>query len=130
MSPDNADEIAPGEDIAFPRNGIIANTNIGRAGDSAILLSAAGTYLILFQVSVTQSAQLVLTLNGNELDYTVAGRASGTDQIVGMAIVAAAAPNSILTLRNPAANDIALTITPESGGDEAVSAHLIVLQLA
>lgn len=130
MPPDNAEEIAPGEDVSFPRNGVIANTNIGRTGDSTILLAAVGTYLVLFQVSVTQSAQLVLTLNDDELDYTVTGRAAGTSPIVGMAIVTTTAANSILTLRNPEANEIPLTITPESGGEEPVSAHLIVLQLA
>ena len=50
-------------------------------------LSAIGTYQVLFQVSVTEAGQLILTLNDAELAYTVVGRATGTSQIVGMALV-------------------------------------------
>jgi Na+-driven multidrug efflux pump len=38
--------------------------------------------------------------------------ATGTSQIVGMAIVATTAVNSVPTVRNPAGNATALTITP------------------
>ncbi len=61
--------------------------------------------------------------------YTVSGRATGTDQIVGMVIVTTSAPNSILTVRNPAGNSTALTITPDAGGTRPVSAHLVIVQL-
>ena len=71
----------------------------------------------------------MLTLNGNELDYTVVGRATGTSQIIGTAIVTTTTTNSILTVRNPAGNAAALTITPSAGGTEAVSAHLVITQL-
>ncbi len=39
------------------------------------------------------------------------------------------AVNSILTVRNPAGNSTALTITPLAGGTRPVSASLIVEQL-
>ena len=39
--------------------------------------------------------QLMLTLNGAYLEYTVAGRATGTSQIIGMAIVTTTSVNSI-----------------------------------
>ena len=67
---------------------------------------------ILFQVSVTEAGQLLLTLNGQDLEYTVAGRATGTSKIVGMAIITTTAVNSVLTVRNPAGNAATLTITP------------------
>jgi len=35
-----------------------------------------------------------------------------------------------LTVRNPAGNATALTITPSAGGTRAVSAHLVIMQLA
>jgi len=72
----------------------------------------------------------MLTLNGEDLDYTVVGRATGVSQIVGMAIVATTAVDSILTVRNPASNPAALTITPLAGGAQPVSAHLVILQLS
>lgn len=129
MPPDNSATVAPGADVSFPQNGSIANTNIGRLGPSSFNLGPIGTYLILFQVSVTEAGQLILTLNGQDLDYTVVGRATGTSQIVGMAIVTTTAVNSILTVRNPAGNASALTVTPLAGGARPVSAHLIITQI-
>ena len=87
-------------------------------------------YQILFQVSVTEAGQLLLTLKGQDLEYAVAGRATGTSEIVGMAIITTSAVNSVLTVRNPAGNAAALTITPLAGGSRPVSAHLVITQLA
>ena len=83
----------------------------------------------MFRVSVTEAGQLILTLNGQALEYTVNGRATGTSDIVGMAIVSTASVNSVLTVRNPAGNAAALTITPLLGGTRPVSAHLVIAQL-
>ena len=130
MPPDNSATVAPGTDVSFPQNGPIANTNIGRLGPSSFNLGAIGAYQILFQVGVSEAGQLILTLNGEDLPYTVAGRATGTSQIVGMAVVATTAVNSVLTVRNPAGNAAALTITPLAGGTRPVSAHLVITQIA
>lgn len=70
-----------------------------------------------------------MTLNGSELAYTVVGRATGTIQIIEMTIVTTTTINSVLTVRNPADNAAALTITPLAGGIEPVSAHLVILQI-
>ena len=70
-----------------------------------------------------------MTLNGADLDYTVVGRATGTSDIIGMSIVTTTSVNSVLTVRNPAGNSTALTITPLAGGTRPVSAHLVITQL-
>ena len=57
-----------------------------------------------------------------------AGHATGASQIIGMALVTTVI-NSILTVRNPAGNATALTITPLAGGTRPVSAHLVIIQL-
>lgn len=129
MPSDNSATVAPGTDVSFPENGPIANTNIGRLGPSSFNLGPIGTYQILFQVSVTEAGQLLLTLNGQDLEYTVAGRATGTSEIVGMAIISTTAVNSVLTVRNPAGNAAALTVTPLAGGARPVSAHLVITQI-
>lgn len=129
MPPDNSATVAPGTDVSFPQNGPIANTNIGRLGPSSFNLGPVGTYQILFRVSVTEAGQLILTLNGQDLEYSVAGRATGTSEIVGMAIVSTTAVNSVLTVRNPAGNAASLTITPLAGGTRPVSAHLVITQI-
>jgi hypothetical protein len=129
MPPDNSATVSPGTDVSFPENGPIANTNIGRLSTSSFLLAPIGVYQILFQVSVTEAGQLILTLNGQDLEYTVAGRATDVSQIVGMAIVTTTAVNSVLTVRNPAGNAAALTVSPLAGGARPVSAHLVITQI-
>jgi hypothetical protein len=129
MPPDNAASVAPGTDVSFPQDGPNSGTGITRAGASSFTLGPVGVYQVLFQVSVNQSRQLVLTLNGADLAYTVVGRASGASQIVGMAIVETTAANSVLTVRNPAGNPSSLIITPTAGGTRPVSAHLVIVQL-
>ncbi|MFK4379894.1 hypothetical protein ABH948_005333 [Bacillus sp. RC218] len=133
MPPDNAATVAVGGDVDFPRDGPFSGVGITRTGADTFNLSAIGSYQVLFQVSVTEAGQLVLTLNSGagavELAYTVVGRATGTSQIVGMALVQTSVINSILTVRNPASESTALTITPLAGGTESVSAHLVITRL-
>lgn len=129
MPPDNAEDIETGADVSFPRNGPTSGGGIVRSGPDAFILTEAGTYLVQFQVSVTQAGQLILTLNGVDLPYTVAGRDGRTAQIVGMAIVETTEANTILTVRNPEGTADALTITPNAGGTRPVSAHLVIIQL-
>ena len=125
MPPDNAATAAPGTDVSFPQDGPNSGAGIARSGSDAFTLAEIGTYQVLFQVSVTEAGQLILTLNGEDLAYTVAGRATGASRIVGMAIVETTAINSVLTVRNPEGTAAALTITPLAGGTRPVSAHLI-----
>ena len=129
MPPDNSATIAPGTDVSFPQDGPNSGAGIARTGDSSFSLAEIGTYQILFQVSVSEAGQLLLTLNGNDLEYTVVGRATGTSQIVGIAVVTTTTINSILTVRNPAGNAAALSITPLAGGTRPVSAHLVITQI-
>jgi uncharacterized membrane protein YgcG len=129
MPPDNAATVAPGTDVSFPQDGPNSGVGITRASPSVFNLSSIGTYQVFFQVSVTEPGQLILTLNGADLAYTVVGRATGTSQIVGMALVQTTVINSVLTVRNPAGNSTALTITPLAGGTRPVSAHLVITQI-
>ena len=129
MPPNNAATVAPGTDVSFPQDGPNSGAGIARSGPSSFSLAQIGTYQVLFQVSVTEAGQLILTLNGEDLAYTVAGRATGTSQIVGMAIVETTVINSVLTVRNPDGTAAALTITPLAGGTRPVSAHLVIIQI-
>lgn len=130
MPPNNAATVAPNTDVSFPQDGPISGTAITRVNASSFNLAAIGTYQVLFQVGVNEPGQLILTLNGADLAYTVVGRATGTSQIVGMALVQTSVINSVLTVRNPAGNAAALTITPLAGGTRPVSAHLVITQIA
>ncbi len=128
MPPDNAATVAPGTDVDFPQDGPSSGT-ITRTGPDTFDLAEIGTYRVAFNVSVSEAGQLILTLDGADLAYTVTGRATGTSQITGESLVETTSANSILTVRNPAGNSTALTITPLAGGTRPVSASLIVEQL-
>lgn len=129
MPPDNAATVAPGTDVSFPQDGPNSGGGITRTGDTSFNLAQIGVYQVLFQVSVTEAGQLILTLNGADLPYTVVGRATGVSQIVGMAIVETTSVDSVLTVRNPEGTAAALTITPLAGGTRSVSAHLVITQI-
>lgn len=129
MPPDNALGVAAGGDVEFPHDGPSRGAGIVRADAASFTLREPGTYEVLFQVSVTDSGQLVLTLNGVELPETVVGRATGTSQMMGISLVQTTKPDSVLTVRNPAANANTLTLTPHAGGAEPVSAHIVIARL-
>lgn len=129
MPPDNSATVAPGTDVSFPQDGPNSGAGISRIDADSFNLEEIVTYQILFQVSAMEAGQLILTLNGGDLDYTTVGRATGTDQIVGMSIVETTSVNSVLTVRNPAGNSTVLTITPNAGGTRPVSAHLVITQI-
>lgn len=129
MPGDNAATVAPGTDVSFPQDGPSDGVTILRAGDDSFTLTDIGIYQVLFQVSVTEAGQLILTLNGQDLPYTVAGRDTGSSQIVGMALVETTVTDSTLTVRNPEGTADALTITPAAGGTRPVSAHLVITRL-
>lgn len=129
MPPDNAVTVAPGTDVSFPQDGPNRGSGIVRSGPDTFNLAQIGVYQVLFQVSVTEAGQLILTLNGEDPAYTAAGRATGASQIVGMAIVETTVINSILTVRNPEGTAAALTIPPLADGTRPVSAHLVITQI-
>ena len=127
MPNDNGNTINSGSDVAFPRLGPTSGGGITKLTSTSFQLEAIGTYQIQFQMSVTGSAQLGLTLNGTGLSNTVIGQSTGNTQMVGMALVQTTEPNSILTVRSKT-NNLVLT-TFAGGGTSPVSASLIIAQL-
>ena len=128
MPADNAVAIAPGEDVAFPEQSFIGSTSITRTTDSSFTFTEAGIYLVLFNAAVSEAAQLVLTVDGTELSYTVSGTDSPLSQITGLSVISAG-ENSVLTVSNPASATTSVTLTPSAGGASAVSAHLTIIRL-
>ncbi|MCK9463999.1 MAG: collagen-like protein, partial [Proteobacteria bacterium] len=131
MPGDNAATVAVGAAVAFPRDG--AASGISGVSASEFILPSIGVYEVSWQVSVNEAGQLVLGLDSGsgvvELPYTVAGRATGTSQIVNQVLVTTTSASSILTVRNPVGNPAALTVTPLAGGAQPVSASLVIKQI-
>jgi hypothetical protein len=128
MPSSNAATIAAGVAVAFP-NGTVSGSDITQLTPSTFNLSTPGIYMVMFQVSVTEAGQLVLAANGTEIPASVAGRATGASQIVGMSFVTVAVADTVLQVRNPSGNGV-LTITPSAGGVHPVSAHVTILRLS
>lgn len=132
MPPDNAATVAAGAPVEFPRNGPAMGA-ITRLTPAEFLLSSIGTYSVNFSVSVTEPGQLVIALDSGgvtaELPYTAYGRATGTSQISGDALVTTTVANSTIELRNPKGNTPALTITPLAGGTQPAAASIVIQQM-
>lgn len=129
MPPDNSSTVAPGTDVDFPQDGPNSSNIVIRNSSNTFSLTEVGTYLIMFLVSFTEAGQLIIALNDAELAYTVSGRATGTSQIMQTSIVTTTEDSTQLSIRNPASESTALTITPLAGGTEPVSAHLIIIKV-
>jgi hypothetical protein len=133
MPPDNAATVAAGAPVQFPQDGPMAG-GITRLNSAKFVLPSAGTYSVDFSVSVAEAGQLVIAVDAGsgmvELPYTVYGRATGTSQIVGDALVKTTVANSKIELRNPAGNTPALTITPLAGGAQPVAASIVLQWLS
>ncbi len=128
MPPDNAVPVAAGVGVQFPNTGGGTGV-ITSPTSSTFLLPAIGTYLVQFQVSVTDAGQLMLRLNGGLVANSVVGRASGVSQIIGISYLTTTTVNSILEVINPPGNSPALIITPLAGGTDPVSAHLTIVRI-
>ncbi len=127
MPSDNAATVAPGGAVQFPQNGPNSGT-ISRVAAGTFSLPVIGTYQVMFQVSVSEPGQLAISLNGVALPYTIVGRATGTSQIVGIALVTTSTSNTLLSIIN-SGSAAALSITPQAGGSNPVSAHLVITRL-
>ena len=126
---DNWLTVAPGAAVQFPQNGPSSLGSIMRLSSSEFGLLAVGTYQVMFQVSVNEQGQLVLSLNGTPLPWTAVGRSGGTSQIVGIALVTTTVPNSFLSVINDVGNTATLTVRGYAGGSQPVSAHLVITRL-
>jgi len=131
MPPDNADTVAAASAVDFPRE--LGTSTISRASASEFILPEIGVYEVSWQVSVSEAGQLVLGLDSGsgvvELPDTVVGRATGTSQITGHVVLVTTSAFSRLSVRNPAGNTPALTVTPLAGGTHPVSASLVIKQI-
>lgn len=125
--------VPAGGSVEFPQDGPITGADIFRLSNDTFNLAAIGTYQVLFQVSVTSAGQLVIALDDGtgfqEQAYTVVGRATGSTQIVGVCLVTTSVINTVLSINNPLGNSPALIITPLAGGNDPVSAHLVITRI-
>ena len=130
MPSDNPTTIPVFGAIAFPQT-TISNSIIIQNSPSAFNLPDIATYEINFQVSVTEQAQLGISLNGVFLSSSAVGRSIGNSQIVGVFLITTTSINTSLSIIN--SGSFSITVTPYAGNTpgpfSAVSAHLIIKKL-
>ena len=121
--------IAGGAAVNFPSDGVNSGLAIYRNEQSEFefILSNAGVYEVNFQVSVSQGDQLLLRINGSEIDSTIVG--NGESQIVGMCLIQTSQLNSMLAVCNPT-DSPELLIPASVEGKRSVSRRLVIKQLS
>lgn len=131
MPADNAAPIAVSGAIEFPHGS--ASSGIVRTAFTfdTFTLTNPGTYEINWQVSITQAAQLALNFDsgGGFLpdSKSVVGRATGSSQILGFYLIEIFGSTNLQVINyNSTAGRI---VTPNAGGIQPVSAHLVIKRL-
>jgi hypothetical protein len=131
---DNPDDIEPGESIHFPNPATNPYGTIQRLSGTSpteFLLPANSVFEITFQVTIQNTGELVVVLNGIEQLMTIVGK-SGGGQVVGMSIVSTPdGVSSVLSINNPSsATSGGLKVDAATGAlTEPLSCHLIIKQI-
>ena len=126
MPGDNPDPVQLGEAIAFPRDGLSSLfPTMSRLSANTFRLSVIGTYRVFFQVSIDESAQVAIRINGAIPEHTRVGRATGTSQAIGHSLIRTTVENSVLEIVNSQSLD-ENKLTESAGGTSPVSATLII----
>jgi hypothetical protein len=129
---DNPDPIEPGYAISFPSPSINP-FGIQRYGTSTteFVLPPDSIFEIIFQVTLQNTGELVVVLNGNELIETVVG-SSGGGAVVGTCIIfTPSSTNSIISINNPSTAVTGGIKVDEASGalTQPLSCHLIIKKL-
>jgi hypothetical protein len=133
---DNPDAIAPGSAVNFPKPLINTYGTIQRlngTNPNSFSLPPNGVFEITFQVTVQNTGELVIVLNGQEQAMTVVGK-SGGGTLVGVSIITTPPINSsTLSINNPStavAGGLKIDESSGSALSQPLSCHLIIKQLA
>jgi hypothetical protein len=119
--------------VPFSSDGPTSGPAITRFGvlDGEFVLAAAATYDISWMVSVDEAGQLALFLDDGAgylfQPETLAGRATGTNQISNRVIITTTTPNAKIKIVNHSSSAGALTMTPLPGGTSAGATYLVIM---
>lgn len=123
----SAQSVIGGSGISFDQTAI-PNSIITPLSPSSFNLPDIATYEISFLVTISQSAQLVIYLNGSMVPSSVTGRTAANAQVIGTSLITTTVANSTLSIRNNNATFISVS-NSSTGGSGNLSAHLIIKKL-
>jgi hypothetical protein len=115
--------------IEFSQDGPSSGSKITRINNSSFNLTEIGVYLISYQASTNEPAQLGINLNNFLLNYSIIGKNSSNTQISNTVIIITKSINSKLSIQNPSGNS-PITLTPFAGGTHPVSTTLTITKIA
>ncbi len=120
--------VTPGSPVEFPNNGP-TSTNITRLTPGTFNLDLSGTYLISFNLTVIEPAEVVIVLNGVEIPETVVARSTGETQLSGSFIINVPQTNSVISLNNASNTPFNLSSNSNTGSTKPLSLHFNILKL-
>ena len=126
----NLPVVLPGMAIEFPNDGPLYG-DISRLSASTFNLATPGNYLVMFNLTVVEGAEVCVSLNSVELPQTLVARAAAETQLSGNYIINVPDPNTVLSIVNPVGTPIPLTLSSNNGtgSGKALSNHLNLLRL-
>ena len=127
MPGDNSSTIPFLAAIEFPRT-TVSNSSITSISPTQFRLPDVGTYEVMFQLSITESARVGITLNGSLQFASIVARSTGMSQLIGTTLVTTTSANTMLSVVN-AQSSGALTLTSYPGEIFPTSAHLVIKKL-
>jgi hypothetical protein len=120
----------------FDANGPIHGgvARLAPSNDFEFVLPVIGVYDISWQMSVDEPGQTMLDLNdgaGYVLQtQTMAGRATGTNQITNRVLIATTTNNALIKIMNHSSSGAQMTLTPLPGGTSAGTTSLTIVRVA
>lgn len=126
----NLPQVLPGMAVEFPTDGPMFG-DITRLSSSQFNIATTGNYLVMFNITVVEPAELCVSLNGNELFQTLVARAMSETQLSGNYIITVTDPNTVLSIVNPVGTPMSVTLSANTGtgSGKSLSSHLNIIKL-
>jgi hypothetical protein len=114
--------------VSLDTNGVLTSGISHSLGAAGIVVTNAGDYKIIFNVSGVEPGQFAVFVNGAAVPGTVYGSGAGTQQCYGQVIVTLSA-GDVITLTNHS-SAAAVTLQTLAGGTQTnVNASLLIEKL-
>jgi len=125
--PDNSIDVLPGGSVAFPNNGPVSG-DIRRTSNNGFKIKKSGTYMVTVSINTTEATQIMISLDDVPQHQTVFGKVTRTSPVNGTALLNITGSTTLRVI-NPSNSSNPLVFTPNSGGNNPVSAHLVIVKL-
>lgn len=124
---DNPNPITAGQAVAFPS--VASSDGVVQTSPTTFNLVEPGTYNVNYRINSSTAGQLQVALNGAGVAYTTTGINAGNDVISGNTMITTTAPNTLLSIINPATNTTSVTVAQNAGGTVPTASQLNITKI-